>query len=154
MPLNGLYKEVILDHYRTPRHRGVMEDPSIKEGGHNPSCGDTLEVFVNVDEDGIIEDVSFEGHGCSISMASSSMMTELVLEKSLDEALELIKVFEGMMHGEAEFPDSDEYLDVESLKGVADFPVRVKCATLAWDTIKRGINNFRGENERTNGKSS
>lgn len=143
MSLNGLYKEVILDHYRTPRHRGVIQEPSFQEGGHNPSCGDTLEIFVSVDDDENIEDVSFEGHGCSISMASSSMMTELVLNKSLDEALELVKVFEGMMQGEAEFPDTDEYLDVVSLKGVADFPVRLKCATLAWDTMKRGIEHYR-----------
>ncbi|MBD3273852.1 MAG: SUF system NifU family Fe-S cluster assembly protein [Candidatus Marinimicrobia bacterium] len=145
MSLNGLYKEVILDHYRTPRHRGVIQEPSFQEGGHNPSCGDTLEIFVSVDEDENIVDVSFEGHGCSISMASSSMMTELVLNKSLDEALELVKVFEGMMQGEAEFPDTDEYLDVVSLKGVADFPVRLKCATLAWDTIKRGIERYRDQ---------
>jgi nitrogen fixation NifU-like protein len=145
MSLNGLYKEVILDHYRTPRHRGVIQEPSFQEGGHNPSCGDTLEIFVSVDDDENIEDVSFEGHGCSISMASSSMMTELVLNKSLDEALELVKVFEGMMQGEAEFPDTDEYLDVVSLKGVADFPVRLKCATLAWDTMKRGIEQYRDQ---------
>ncbi len=142
MSLNGLYKEVILDHYRTPRHRGVIEEPTFKEGGHNPSCGDTLEIFVTVNDEGRIDDVSFEGHGCSISMASSSMMTELVMGKSLDEALELVKIFEGMMHGEAEFPDTDEYLDVISLKGVADFPVRMKCATLAWDTIRRGIEDY------------
>ena len=145
MSLNGLYKEVILDHYRTPRHRGVIQEPSFQEGGHNPSCGDTLEIFVSVDDEENIEDVSFEGHGCSISMASSSMMTELVLNKSLDEALELVKVFEGMMQGEAEFPDTDEYLDVVSLKGVADFPVRLKCATLAWDTMKRGIEHYRDQ---------
>lgn len=145
MSLNGLYKEVILDHYRTPRHRGVIQEPSFKEGGHNPSCGDTLEIFVKVDEDETIDDVSFEGHGCSISMASSSMMTELVLNKSLDEALELVKVFEGMMQGEADFPDTDEYLDVVSLKGVADFPVRLKCATLSWDTLKRGIENYQNQ---------
>jgi len=145
MSLNGLYKEVILDHYRTPRHRGVIQEPSFQEGGHNPSCGDTLEIFVSVDDEENIEDVSFEGHGCSISMASSSMMTELVMNKSLDEALELVKVFEGMMQGEADFPDTDEYLDVVSLKGVADFPVRLKCATLAWDTIKRGIEQYRDQ---------
>jgi len=142
MSLNGLYKEVILDHYRAPRHRGVIEEPTFKEGGHNPSCGDTLEVFVHLNDQEVIDDISFEGHGCSISMASSSMMAELMGGKSLRDALDLVKVFEGMMRGEAEFPDADEYLDVSSLKGVADFPVRLKCATLAWDTIRRGIRRY------------
>jgi len=150
MSLNGLYKEVILDHYRTPRHRGIIEEPSFKEGGHNPSCGDTLEVYVDVDADHKISDIMFEGHGCSISMASSSMMTDLMAGKSLDEALRLIKIFEGMMKGEDSFPDSDEFLDVVSMQGVADFPVRVKCATLSWDTLKRGIKQFREES--ANGK--
>jgi len=143
MPLNGLYKEVILDHYRTPRNRGTLEDATITEGGHNPSCGDTLELFLNISEDGKVSEVRFDGHGCSISMASSSMMTELIKGKPLDEVLDIIKVFEGMMRGEATFPDADEYLDVVSLQGVADFPVRLKCATLAWDTAKRGIEHYR-----------
>jgi len=147
MSLNGLYKEVILDHYRTPRNRGIIEEPDFKEGGHNPSCGDTLEIFVDVDENQLINAISFEGHGCSISMASSSMMTELMEGKSLDEALELVDVFEGMMEGETEFPDTDEFLDVSSLQGVADFPVRLKCATLAWDTIKRGITKYRSDGD-------
>ncbi len=143
MSLNGLYKEVILDHYRAPRHRGIIEEPTFREGGHNPSCGDTLELFVTVDSRDHISDIAFEGHGCSISMASSSMMTELMEGRSLKEAMELVKTFEGMMEGEEEFPDSDEYLDVVSLKGVADFPVRMKCATLAWDTLRRGIERYR-----------
>jgi len=143
MSLNGLYKEVILDHYRTPRNRGELENPTFQEGGHNPSCGDTLELYVELDENDIVRDVRFDGHGCSISMASSSMMTELIKGKSLDEILELIDIFEGMMHGEAQFPDSDEYLDVASLEGIADFPVRLKCATLAWDSMKRGIEHYR-----------
>ncbi|MEJ2049739.1 MAG: SUF system NifU family Fe-S cluster assembly protein [Calditrichota bacterium] len=149
MSLSGLYKEVILDHYRTPRHRGVLEEPTFQEGGHNPSCGDTLEVFVHLNDQEVIDDISFEGHGCSISMASSSMMSEIMVGKSLEEALELVKIFEGMMRGEAEFPDTDEFLDVNSLKGVADFPVRLKCATLAWDTIRRGIKHFRSTEKIT-----
>jgi len=142
MSLNGLYKEVILDHYRAPRHRGIIEEPSFQEGGHNPSCGDTLEIFVRLDDQDVIQAICFEGHGCSISMASSSMMTEIMEGKSLEEALDIVRIFEGMMQGEAEFPDTDEYLDVISLKGVADFPVRLKCATLAWDTVKRGITRY------------
>jgi len=147
--LNGLYKEVILDHYRAPRHRGVLEEPTFKEGGHNPSCGDTLEVYVKINEEDRISEITFDGHGCSISMASSSMMTDLMEGKSLEEALDLVKIFEGMMAGEAEFPDSDQYLDVVSLKGVADFPVRLKCATLAWDTLKRGISEYQSVEQHT-----
>lgn len=143
MSLNGLYKEVVLDHYRSPRHQGVLEHPTFEEGGHNPSCGDTLEIFVKLDDENKIEDISFDGHGCSISLASSSMMTEIMRGKSLDKAIELVNTFEAMMKGEGEFPEEDEFLDVLSMKGVADFPVRVKCATLAWDTIKRGIKNYR-----------
>lgn len=143
MSLNGLYKEVILDHYRTPRHRGVIQEPTFQEGGHNPSCGDTLEIFVKLDDEERVDDISFEGHGCSISMASSSMMTDLMQGRTLNEVLELVETFEGMMKGEDEFPDKDEFLDVSSLQGVADFPVRLKCATLAWDTVRRGIEKYR-----------
>lgn len=147
MSLNGLYKEVVLDHYRSPRHQGVLENPTFQEGGHNPSCGDVLEIYVKLDEDEKIKDVTFEGHGCSISLASSSMMTEIMIGKTVDEALDLVQTFEGMMRGETEFPDEDEYLDVLSMKGVAEFPVRVKCATLAWDTIKRGIKKYESSAE-------
>jgi len=147
MSLNGLYKEVVLDHYRSPRHQGELENPTFKEGGHNPSCGDTLQVYVKLDDDDKIVDVAFDGHGCSISLASSSMMTEIMIGKTVVEALELVETFEGMMRGEAEFPDEDEFLDVLSMKGVAEFPVRVKCATLAWDTMKRAIKKYHAHEE-------
>ena len=135
--LDDLYRDIILDHYRTPRNRGRLEKPDVATQGSNPLCGDEIEVSLMI-RDGRIEDVRFDGKGCSISQASASMMTESIKGKSLDEAKALIALFKGMMHGD-ETPDVDELGDLESLQGVRKYPVRIKCALLSWSTLLEGI---------------
>jgi nitrogen fixation protein NifU and related proteins len=132
MSVEDLYREIILDHYRSPRNkrRGVEGAVSVKHD--NPLCGD--ELFLSVDvQDGSLSDVAFDGKGCSISQASASMMTEAVTGHSVEEALELAETIRLMMHGES--PDGD-LGDLMALEGVAKFPVRVKCALLAWMALK------------------
>lgn len=135
MSLDDLYREVILDHYSHPRNRGVVDPADVMREGANPLCGDEIRVSLRV-RDGIVEDVRFEGKGCSISQASTSMMTELVKGKRVEEVGGLIAAFKAMMHGE---PPGDDLGDLEALQGVRKFPVRVKCATLGWVTLEGAL---------------
>ncbi len=135
--LDDLYRELILDHYRHPHHRGALAHATYKAEGYNPLCGDEIEVQLELD-DGVITDVAFGGRGCSISQASASMMTDAVKGRSRDEALELLKSFKQMML-EPEKEPSEELGDLEAFQGVAKFPVRVKCATLAWHVLEEGL---------------
>ncbi len=137
MQLDELYREVIMDHYMHPRNQGHIDaGDALKVDVKNPTCGDeiTLEVIV---KDGIVEDIRFTGAGCSISMASASMMTEMVRGKTLQEALALSKEFRSLMKGEE--VDEDRLEDLESLAGVSKFPARIKCATLAWNALDRSV---------------
>jgi len=136
MQLDDLYRQVIMDHYQHPRNTGTLGDDAIDIDLRNPSCGDeiTLQLIV---EDGIVRDVKFHGTGCSISMASASMMTEAIRNKPLKEALELSHKFQDMVKG-AEVDDAD-LGDLESLQGVAKFPARYKCATLAWQALEKAL---------------
>jgi nitrogen fixation NifU-like protein len=138
--LDDLYRDIILDHYRSPRNRGRLEQPDVATQGENPLCGDEIEVSLMV-EDGRVADVRFSGKGCSISQASASMMTEGVKGKTLDEVKDLVAAFRGMMHGEVE-PDEDELGDLEALQGVRKYPVRIKCALLCWNTLLEGVELF------------
>ena len=138
MALDDLYREIILDHYAHPRNRGHLADADITVEGANPLCGDELSIFVRL-EDGVIQDVHFEGRGCSISQASASMMTEEMRGKTLAEAREQVESFKAMMHGQASAFDQT---DLAALQGVRKFPVRVKCATLAWVALEQGIDEF------------
>jgi nitrogen fixation NifU-like protein len=136
--LDDLYRELILDHYRHPRNRGNLEHPSAKVDGYNPLCGDEVELELLFDDEGKIADVAFKGRGCSISQASASMMTEVIRSQSKEEAQHLVEAFKRMMTApEAEPPA--ELGDLEALQGVAKFPVRVKCATLAWNVLEQGL---------------
>ena len=135
--LDELYREIILDHYRSPRNRGTLPNPTVSREGLNPLCGDQITVDL-VLEDGLIRDVAFHGSGCSISQSSASMMTDAILGKSLDEVLELVGAFTSMMRGSEEI-DPATLGDLEALAGVRKFPVRVKCATLAWHTIEEAL---------------
>ena len=135
--LDDLYKEIILDHYKSPRNRGEAANHDIKARGLNPLCGDDIEITLTV-EDGVIREARFDGHGCSISQASASMLTEELLGRSVDEAIGLADKVRGMMKGEIE-TDGEELGDIEALRGVQKFPVRIKCATLAWNALKLGI---------------
>ncbi|GIO86390.1 iron-sulfur cluster assembly scaffold protein NifU [Paenibacillus faecis] len=137
MQLDDLYRRVIMDHYKNPRNRGKFEDGGLTVDLNNPTCGDRISLQLKV-EDGIVKDARFTGEGCSISMSSASMMTEAVKGRTFEEAMELAERFSSLMKGEpAEF---DDYEDIEALSGVNKFPARIKCATLAWNALKKGIN--------------
>ena len=139
MSLDELYRDVILDHYSHPRNRGVADPADTTREGANPLCGDEIRVSLRV-RDGVIEDVRFEGKGCSISQASASMMTEQIKGKPVAEANRLIAAFKAMMRasGGAE-PVADDLGDLVALSGVRKFPVRVKCATLSWITLELAL---------------
>ncbi|GAA4835930.1 SUF system NifU family Fe-S cluster assembly protein [Paenibacillus vulneris] len=135
MQLDDLYRRVIMDHYKNPRNRGTLDDEAVTIDLNNPTCGDKIQLQMQV-EDGIVKAAKFVGEGCSISLSSASMMTDAVKGKTLEEALEMAEKFSGLMKGESvEF----EYEDIEALSGVNKFPARIKCATLAWNALRKGI---------------
>lgn len=138
--LDQLYRSVIMDHYKKPRNKGVLED-SVTIDMNNPTCGDRIHLTLKIN-DGIVEDAKFEGEGCSISMSSASMMTDVIIGKKIDDAVQFAQVFSKMMLGE-EIDDDimDELGDVAALQGVAKFPARIKCATLAWKAMEQGVQN-------------
>lgn len=140
MDLQEIYTQLIMEHSASKHNRRSIENPDLSEKGHNPSCGDeiTLEIKVNGD---IIEDLAFSGQGCAISQASTSMMIDLLKGKNKDEALELVDKFIGMI--KREIDDEDLLEDLEDaivLKNISNMPARVKCAVLAWHTIKEAFN--------------
>jgi len=147
--LEDLYREIILDHYRTPRNRGELEPPAIKADGHNPLCGDEITVYLDLDtsagsgDDAVIRDIKIGGQGCSISQSSASMMTQAMLGKSVGEVNARIRRFKALMGIEGlDTIDSDadiELGDLEALQGVVKFPVRIKCAVLSWNTLAQAL---------------
>ena len=158
--LEDLYREIILDHYRSPRNRGELPaPPAVRVEGFNPLCGDEIVVYLDV-RDGTVADVKISGQGCSISQSSASMMSSAIKGKTADEARAVIRAFKGMMSiheqrldGESEGGDGDgdgdaasraldsevKLGDLEALQGVVKFPVRIKCATLSWNTLAQGL---------------
>jgi nitrogen fixation NifU-like protein len=156
MGLEDLYREIILDHYRSPRNRGELESPpAVRMEGYNPLCGDEIVVYVDV-RDGTVADLKIGGQGCSISQASASMMSAAVKGKTVAEARTVIRAFKGLMSiheqrldadgdGEADAERAAAELaevklgDLEALQGVVRFPVRIKCATLSWNTLAQGL---------------
>jgi len=141
--VEDLYREVILDHFKSPRNQGKLASPTISNEGVNPLCGDEIEVTALL-SDGTIEDIKFEGHGCAISQASASMMTELMKGKSIKEATQIINRFKGLLlpdndHGRTPPSPAIDLGDLEALEGVKKYPVRVQCATLAWNTFFEGL---------------
>ncbi|HAS12406.1 SUF system NifU family Fe-S cluster assembly protein [Acidimicrobiia bacterium EGI L10123] len=161
--LEDLYREIILDHYRSPRNKGELESPpATRVEGFNPLCGDEIVVYVDVEDD-TVKDIRIGGQGCSISQSSASMMSAAVKGKSLAEVKGLTKAFKAMMsiheqsldgEGEgleesgesgidpseiADVPEEVKLGDLEALRGVVKFPVRIKCATLSWNTLAQGI---------------
>ena len=135
--LDDLYREILLDHYRQPRNHGGIDAPTCSADGSNPLCGDQVRIDVSVADDHIV-DISFSGRGCSISQASASMMTEYVKGRTVTEARGGIDAFQQMMVT-AESPGIDGFDDIEALIGVAKFPARVKCASLAWKTLEQAL---------------
>jgi nitrogen fixation NifU-like protein len=136
--LDMLYRRVIMDHYKKPRNRGVLEEGNLTVNMNNPTCGDRIQLTMKV-EDGIVTDVKYEGEGCSISMSSASMMTVAVKGKKVEDALKLADIFSNMMLGK-EYDDDLDLGDMEALQGVSKFPARIKCATLAWKAMEKGLN--------------
>ena len=159
--LEDLYREIILDHYRNPRNRGELPaPPATRAEGFNPLCGDEVVVYLDLDDEGRVSDIRIGGTGCSISQSSASMMSAAVKGKTIPEVKALTRAFKGMMSlhessldgdgesgegadedAEAEAAlDADVKLgDLEALRGVVKFPVRIKCATLAWNTLAQGL---------------
>ena len=153
--LEDLYREIILDHYRNPRNRGELESPPAHRAeGFNPLCGDEVVVTLLTDDDGTVSDIRIGGQGCSISQSSASMMSAAVKGKTVAEARDLIKAFKVMMSiHEAGLDDgSDDSMetldpsvklgDLEALRGVVKFPVRIKCATLSWNTLSNALDDL------------
>jgi nitrogen fixation NifU-like protein len=152
--LEDLYREIILDHYRNPRNRGELATPPAHRAeGFNPLCGDEIVLFVEVDGSGVIRDLKVGGQGCSISQSSASMMSAAVKGKSVDEARAMTRAFKALMSihestldggdgsgTDTPVPDPEVKLgDLEALQGVVKFPVRIKCATLSWNTLTQAL---------------
>ncbi|HTT59442.1 MAG TPA: SUF system NifU family Fe-S cluster assembly protein [Acidimicrobiales bacterium] len=144
--LEDLYREIILDHYRSPRNRGELATPPAhKVEGFNPLCGDEVTVYLEV-EDGVLSDIKLTGHGCSISQSSSSLMSAAVKGKSLDDVHSTIAKFKELMTVPGASPNEESGAnnlrslgELAALAGVVKFPVRIKCATLAWNTLQQGL---------------
>jgi len=137
--LNELYQQVIVDHNKTPRNLREMDSANYKADGYNPLCGDHFTVYMLVDENGIIQDLSFTGHGCAISTASASLMTEALKGKTTNEAEKLFHAFHDLLTKD-DSNDISELGKLSVLAGVKEFPARVKCATLAWHALHGAIN--------------
>jgi nitrogen fixation protein NifU and related proteins len=138
--LDDLYREIVLDHYRRPRGRRKLENPAVAVEGFNPTCGDQVHVALSVEGDKI-KDVQVDCQGCSISVASGSMMAELLIGRTAGEIDGLTEAVKDMMHGRTPDPGLD-LGDLEALEGVRKFPVRIKCALLAWTTLQEALTAF------------
>ncbi|HLU20954.1 Fe-S cluster assembly sulfur transfer protein SufU [Lederbergia graminis] len=137
--LDTLYRQVIMDHYKNPRNKGSLADGSLTVDMNNPTCGDRIHLTMKV-EDGKVTDAKFEGEGCSISMASASMMTQTIIGQNVEQAMKLSQIFSEMIQGnDYELDDSVDLGDIEALQGVSKFPARIKCATLAWKAMEKGL---------------
>jgi nitrogen fixation NifU-like protein len=145
--LDDLYREIILDHYRSPRNRGELATPPAhKVEGFNPLCGDEVTLYLDV-RDGVLADIKMTGHGCSISQSSSSLMSAAVKGKPLDDVNSTIDTFKELMTGHQSALEEHHDVEVDlrrlgelaALQGVVKFPVRIKCATLAWNTLRQGL---------------
>lgn len=136
--LDNLYRQVILDHSSHPHHRGNLGKSNVKIEMNNPTCGDVIHLEVDV-KDGVIQDIAFDGSGCSISTASASMMTDIVIGKKIAEVGDLSVMFSKLVQGE-DVPDAEKLGDAAMLSGVAKFPARIKCATLAWKALDQAVN--------------
>ena len=167
--LEDLYREIILDHYRAPRNRGELPvPPAVKVEGFNPLCGDEVVLYLTVDDDGTIADVKVSGQGCSISQASSSMMTAAIKGKSVADVRKLVRAFKALMSihesklgvdddteagtdnesGESDLADV-RLGDLEAMQGVVKYPVRIKCATLAWNALLQALDEAGAEKNGT-----
>jgi len=149
MDLKELYQDIILEHGKSPRNFGKCEKYTHQAKGYNPLCGDKVQIYLKLNEGDKVEDLSFEGSGCAISIASTSIMTELVKEKSVESAKKIVIDFLNMIKKTSEIKskdlDEDEKIKIMSLSGVKQYPMRVKCATLAWHTLTSAIEGKKNE---------
>ena len=149
MDLKQLYQDIILEHGKSPRNLGKCEGYSHEAKGYNPLCGDKVHVYLKSDNEKKVESLTFEGEGCAISLASASIMTELIKGKSFEEAKEIMDAFLNMIKNTSEIRsnhlDEDQKTKLMSLSGVKQFPMRVKCATLSWHTLVSAIENKKEE---------
>lgn len=136
--LDQLYRQVIMDHYKNPRNRGELEDEAVTINMNNPTCGDRIQLHLKVEDDKVT-DVKFSGEGCSISQSSASMMTEAIKGLSIKDALKMSEVFSEMIQGKEYDAEDLDLGDIEALQGVSKFPARIKCATLAWKAMEKGL---------------
>lgn len=138
--LDDLYQEIILDHYKRPRNFGALAAANCEAEGYNPLCGDRVKISVRVEDDRVV-DLSFEGTGCAISTASASLLTEALKGRTVAEAAELFQRFRHLLTADRELPagESEELGKLVALAGVRDYPMRVKCATLAWHTLRAAL---------------
>ena len=145
MNLKELYQEIILDHGKNPRNLGKFDNYNKDAKGHNPLCGDNVHVFLRLNENNKVEDIAFEGSGCAISMASASIMTEMIRGKEEKEVKEIVNDFLGLIKEkdllENKILEEDEKTKLMSLSGVKQYPMRVKCATLSWHTLTSALHN-------------
>jgi len=132
-----LYQEIILEHNKSPRNTGCIHNADCEAAGHNPLCGDKVSVYLKTENDRV-EDVKFDGEGCAISIASASLMTEAIKNKSIDDAKNLFEQMRDMLI-EKELPDISQLGTLQALAGVREFPMRIKCATLPWHTLKSAL---------------
>ena len=149
MDLKQLYQDIILEHGKSPRNLGKCEGYSHEAKGYNPLCGDKVHVYLKSDNEKKVESLTFEGEGCAISLASASIMTELIKGKSFEETKEIMDAFLNMIKNTSEIRsihlDEDQKTKLMSLSGVKQFPMRVKCATLSWHTLVSAIENKKEE---------
>jgi nitrogen fixation protein NifU and related proteins len=134
--LGDLFQDIILEHYKRPRNKGAIQDATAHVHMNNPTCGDEVYLFLRV-RDGVVEDVGFEGEGCSISQASISMMTQILKGRHVADGIRLAERFTAMMHGDLEAAKDKELRDARALAGVSKFPTRVKCALLGWNAYEK-----------------
>tara|TARA_B100000678_G_C17864888_1_gene364780 strand:- start:69 stop:539 length:471 start_codon:yes stop_codon:yes gene_type:complete len=149
MDLKQLYQDIILEHGKSPRNFGQCEGYNHEAKGYNPLCGDKVHVYLKLDSEKKVESLTFEGEGCAISMASASIMTELVKGKSFNETKDIMTAFLNMIKNTSEiqsnYLDEDQKIKLMSLSGVKQFPMRVKCATLSWHTLVSAMEDKKGE---------
>ena len=139
--LDQMYREVILDHYRSPRGRKPLDRSDVSSEGHNPSCGDEIEMKLKVNVNDEVEDVFCDCKGCAISVASASMMAELLKGRKVEDVESIAQTVRGLLKGE-DIAIPEDLGDIDALKGVRQFPVRIKCALLAWVTLLEGLKNY------------
>lgn len=145
--LDNLYRQMILEHATNPHHHGHLAESDRQLELRNPTCGDVLELEVKLKDDGKIEDIAFSGSGCTISQASASMMTDEVIDKTPEQVKEMVTAFSEMVTKETDQDLEDLLGDAVILEGVADFPARIKCATLAWKAIYQAVEKEGKDNE-------